>query len=445
MINIIDQLNTLIASNQPDKAMTEMRGIIREFKINHPDQQEEIDQLERQIILHSARMRELEEKERNIQLSASEIDVARARMYSALLGIISSFGEYPALKEFLSRMPEREMEPEPAPKPVSRPLPQTAGLGVMSAKGAGVDASSPSNNKMLFGVIGAIALVALLVVGFLIKNQEKRIVDPNPVPAVVPLSAEEEEWEEAKARREIVLLDHFIEEFPQSSHVPEARALKTELEVGLQADDDDMWNNLKPSIEGYQRYLTKTRTKKYSAIAEHRIDSLQQGMSLGNKFKAFESMDQADTLTTREKLVNWESAKSDNFTGKYAETIDEKISSYTQSLSSYASITDEGNFVVCSSVSGNNNPSGITDKFRINTNVYAWARVNSPRSESIKVAWFDSKGKALGSPQSYSVQTNTGLGFRIYASERFPEAGRYEVRLLNSQGQLIGRRVFSIE
>ena len=62
MINIIDQLNTLIASNQPDKAMTEMRGIIREFKINHPDQQEEIDQLERQIILHSARMRELEEK-----------------------------------------------------------------------------------------------------------------------------------------------------------------------------------------------------------------------------------------------------------------------------------------------------------------------------------------------------------------------------------------------
>lgn len=467
MINFTDHLNTLIASNQPEKALEEIRKALRDFKISHPDEAEDIAQLEQQIILHSARLRDLDNKERNIQLSSSEIDVARSRMYSALLGIISSLGEYPELKTFLAAVPLPKKEavaPKPKSTPVQAGIPaQRAAPAYSQAASATPAQSQKSNNGMLLGVLGTVAVIAVAVLIFMMTDSDKNAVANNPViesnvdnspaPTSGPIEnvvevedvqdvSEESVWEETKALATVAAIDKFLEVFPDGVHTTEAESLRTVIEEKAKEDEEELWQMAVTAntTDMYNFYLKKTELGTYNQEAEERRDKIEENKSEKNRFAKLQADAEADTLDIIERLAMWKSA-GENFTGEHLQLIKSKVKKYEGLQASNASITSEGNFVTCRTVSDSKNPIEPGSDFTGNS-VYYWARINAPMSEQLSVKWFNSDGKEIGN-RSHSVQTNTGLGYRIYSQMRFQAPGTYEVRLYNSKDVLVARRKFT--
>lgn len=461
MINFTDHLNTLIASNQPEKALEELRKALRDFKISHPDEGEEIAELEQQIILHSARLRNLDNKERNLQLSSSEIDVARSRMFSALLGIISSMGEYPELKTFLSGVTPPKVEASAPAK--SKPAPVHAGVSaqktstshsqsISSAPGQ----SQKSSNGTLLGVLGTVAVIAVAVLVFILTDKGEvasdipqgpiisSITPPSPEPVDVQEVTDASVWEETKSLGTVVAFDKYLEAYPQGEFVTEAKRLKADIEKVAKEAEEDLWKIATEvnTVDGYNYYLRTTKLGTYNQEAEAARNKIEEGESEVNRFAALQSSAEADTLDIHEHLALWKSA-GDNFSGDHLEQIQSKVAEYTGLLASNASIADEGNFVTCRTVSDSKNPIEPGTDFS-GSSVYYWARVNAPKSESLSVKWLDSEGKEVGS-RDHSVLANTGLGYRIYSQMKFESAGTYEVRLYNSADVLIARRVFRVK
>lgn len=462
MINFTDHLNTLIASNQPEKALEELRKALRDFKISHPDEAEDIAELEQQIILHSARLRDLDSKERNIQLSSSEIDVARSRMFSALLGIISSMGEYPELKTFLSGVTPPKVETPAPAKPKPAPLhggvsaqraPTSHSQSISSAPAQ----SQKSSNGTLLGVLGTVAVIAVAVLVFILTGNEDPkpdvksnteastsvIVPPSPEPEDVQVVTEVSVWEETKAIASIEAIDKFLKDYPDGEHAAEAKSLKTIIVEKATSEEEELWKIVTKSntVDMYRFYLTKTELGTYNGEAEARIIKIEEGKSEKNRFAALEKAAEADSLDVHAHLALWKSA-GENFTGEHLNQIQSKVAEYEGLLASNASISDESNFVTCRTVSDAKNPIEPGIDFSGNS-VYYWARVNAPKSERLSVKWLDSEGKEVGN-RAHSVQTNTGLGYRIYSQMRFESSGTYEVRLYNTRDILIARRVFTV-
>lgn len=90
-------------------------------------------------------------------------------------------------------------------------------------------------------------------------------------------------------------------------------------------------------------------------------------------------------------------------------------------------------------------PQGKQNSFKPGESVYVYAGIHAPQAEKVKIEWIDPSG-TLVSPVDYiDVQSNTGpMGYRIYKYRSFKVAGKYEVRLLNSQDKVIGKTIFSI-
>lgn len=459
-MNFTDHLNTLIASNQPEKALEEIRKALRDFKISHPDEAEDIAQLEQQIILHSARLKDLDNKERNIQLSSSEIDVARSRMFSALLGIISSMGEYPELKTFLSGVTPPKVEAPAPAKPKPAPVHASVSAQKTSTSHSQSISSTPgqsqkSSNGTLLGVLGTVAVIAVAVLVFILTDkgevkpdvsstsENSIITPPSPEPVDVQEVTEASVWEETKALATVDAFNKYLTEYPQGEFVPEAKRLKTDIEkVAIEAEED-LWKIATEinTVDGYNYYLRTTKIGTYNQEAEIARSKIEEGESEANRFAAIQSSAEADTLDVHEHLALWKSA-GENFTGEHLKQIQTKIEDYERFLATNASITDEGNFVTCRAVSDSKNPIEPGTDFSGNS-VYYWARVNAPKSENLSVKWLDSEGAEV-SNRSHSVQTNTGLGYRIYSQMRLKSAGSYEVRLYNSRDILIARRVFTV-
>ncbi len=465
MMNFIDYLNTLIASNQPDKALDEIRKAFREYKIAYPDEADELNQLEQQIILHSARLRELDNKERNIQMSSSEIDVARSRMYSALLGIISSFGDYPELKEFLTSIPAPEASKIPSPPPQAsfhfppqarQPSPQPATSQTTLTK---------SSNKTVLGILGTVTVVALAALIYVFTNAndpktdtsqleaQPRDVSISPVGPKPEINDEDIQdqsdtefslWEEAKSLGTLSALEGFLEKYPDGDHAGEAKTLMTSIEAEIREEEEHLWEVITRAntVDMYNFYLRTTDLGAYNEVAEHRRDSLEAGLSEENRFQDLVNAAEADSLTVQEKLALWKSSGED-FTGDHLQTIQNRVAEAKAMIENYATITEDDNFVACGSVSENKNPVGIASTFP-GPNVYMWARVNAPRSERLSVTWLDAQGNVVGQ-RTHTVSTNTGLGYRIFSMERFQGPGTYEVRLYNSQDALVAREVFKVE
>lgn len=464
MINFTDHLNTLIASNQPEKALEEIRKVLRDFKKSHPEESEDIAQFEQQIILHSARLRDLGDKERNVQLSSSEIDVAKSRMFSALLGIISSMGEYPELKTFLADIPV------PKAEPVSPPRPKPVHAGIPAQKMSSASTQSPSqkatptqksSNGTLLGVLGTVAVIAVAVLIFIYTDQGEskaanntETVTSEVIKPIAPEGIEEQAedvqdvseqsvWEETKALATIGAIDKFLEVYPGGDYASEALSLKTTIEAKTKADEEELWQMAvnANTADMYNFYLRKTEIGTYNQQAEEKRDKIEEGISEKNRFAALQKDAEADTLDIIERLAMWKSA-GEHFTGEHLELIKSKVSEYEALKLSNASINNEGNFVTCRTVSDSKNPIEPGAAFN-GTSVYYWARINAPKSESLSVKWLDSNGEEVGS-RNHSVQTNTGLGYRIYSQMRFVTPGTYEVRLFNSLDTLVARRVFTV-
>ena len=112
-----------------------------------------------------------------------------------------------------------------------------------------------------------------------------------------------------------------------------------------------------------------------------------------------------------------------------------------------ATITADDKFVTCTGAKRREGkpvgPIGVTEEFRPGQiHVFAW--VNSPRAhETLTLQWIDRDG-SVADTQKVTVSRNTAAGYRIYYNKRHAEAGRYEVRLYNEEGALIGRRAFEV-
>ena len=172
-----------------------------------------------------------------------------------------------------------------------------------------------------------------------------------------------------------------------------------------------------------------------------RIESLQNSI---NDFKTLEAMDGSDTLTVIEKLHLWKNHNIERLSTKDQNNVQKQKKKYENSIAEWASIKNpEKNFITCRNVKNLNpvHPSKQFDK-----KVYVWARVNAPGTENLKLQWVDpASNKVLKTVYPVEVRENLGKGFRTHYWKNFYEPGIYEVRLFNSQEQLIGRREFQID
>lgn len=83
--------------------------------------------------------------------------------------------------------------------------------------------------------------------------------------------------------------------------------------------------------------------------------------------------------------------------------------------------------------------------FKPNEAVYIYAGIHAPQEEQVKIEWIDPAGKALSPSEYVNIQSNTGVnGYRIYKQRQFRNPGKYEVRLYNGAGVMIGKTVFTI-
>lgn len=169
------------------------------------------------------------------------------------------------------------------------------------------------------------------------------------------------------------------------------------------------------------------------------IDSLTESI---DSFKALEEKDKSPTLTVTEKQRLWDNPKIERLSARDKEKIQKQINDYKTMIAEWASIKNpEENFITCRNVK-NLNPVHPSKQF--NDIVYVWARVNAPEAESLRWQFVDlARNKVVHTKYPVKVKKNLGDGYRTHYWKTF-KPGIYEVRLFNSQDQLIGRREFQV-
>ena len=90
-------------------------------------------------------------------------------------------------------------------------------------------------------------------------------------------------------------------------------------------------------------------------------------------------------------------------------------------------------------------PLGKQTVFKVGDPVFAYAGIHAPQAEQVRLEWIDPSGKLLPPSEYVDIQSNTGVnGYRIYKQRQFQKEGKYEVRLYNGSGELIGKTEFTI-
>lgn len=109
-----------------------------------------------------------------------------------------------------------------------------------------------------------------------------------------------------------------------------------------------------------------------------------------------------------------------------------------------ASIIDPlKDFVTCSYVR-NNQPFNIRKDFPLGR-VTVFARIYSPKSESVTINWRDSDGNILNNgSKSYPISRNEDSGYRLSSWKNILNPGTYSVEINNEAGETIGNTNFSI-
>ena len=89
----------------------------------------------------------------------------------------------------------------------------------------------------------------------------------------------------------------------------------------------------------------------------------------------------------------------------------------------------------------NGEPSDITDEFRVTDPVWICAIIYAPQDEVTTLKWYDSEGEVT---YEQSIPVSMYPAYRIWRRASNVQVGKNEVRLYNAQGDLIGRRVFTV-
>ncbi|MEZ4828668.1 MAG: hypothetical protein R3C61_20640 [Bacteroidia bacterium] len=439
-VSFTNQLNRLLANNKPDRALEEIFEAFRLFKKKYPDRANEIDDLESQLIMLSARMKELQTKEQSIQLSSNEIEVARARMFSSLIGIIKGFQDFPAFSEFLNSESVESSTEEPARKVKEVPAAPTAPPYAHTQ----VHQSAPTSSRqgLVIGIVGGgLAVVALILWLVLGRNQSQPdTAKPQPQAVDADPARDQQLWETAKKSNTPEAYDMYIKAYENGLFTDSAQI---KINEAIAQKEEKLWADAKAAgtRQAYMSYLKNSSSHKYGPQADEEINKLLEKEKGSAKLKELIGISSRDTLVINDKIAKLSQGLADLKTEADKVEVQKIIAELNATLQEGAHIKSPQDFVVARSVSESRNTVGVDSVFNQRT-VWAWAKTSSSRSETVRFAWYNSKGEQLNM-RTYSVQ---GVdGYRVFTQQSFPAPGRYEVRLYNSNNILIGRRVFVVK
>ncbi len=161
----------------------------------------------------------------------------------------------------------------------------------------------------------------------------------------------------------------------------------------------------------------------------------------GAEITRLEDLDAGDKLTIMQQLELLKHAEDSGSDEEKAEARS-RILDLEEVIASSASIVSQKNFVTCKNVD-KLEPVGEADRFSPGR-VYAFARVNAPRDETLALIWNDDNGNEL-ERRELKVKRNQGRGFRTFSYKTLQGMGAYEVRLYNQDRYLIAYRRFIVE
>ncbi len=243
-----------------------------------------------------------------------------------------------------------------------------------------------------------------------------------------------------RLQNDLVVLNKIYEYVPYVGIRNVADSLKPRVDL---INLEQQWSKPEVSdtelLNGYQAVLRDYRHQIDAAAVERKIDELSKSVALFEQIKAMQA---SDTVTITEQRKLWESFVADHRPSPERAYGQSEIKRIDDLIEEYASIPKEDAFVTCRSVA-DLNPIVITDRFSIG-NVCAWAKVRAPRTENVVFKWY--ANNSLYHTFSVKVDRNLDHGYRVHSAKNYGSEyrGRNEVRLYNSQNQLIGRRVFYV-
>lgn len=203
------------------------------------------------------------------------------------------------------------------------------------------------------------------------------------------------------------------------------------------------WNQATVSdtalLHGYQAVLRDYRNQIDAAEVQRKINELSQWVA---RFEQIKAMQASDTVTITEQINLWQGYVDSHRPSPEKDHGLAEMDRIRNSIENCASISSDDRFLTCRSVV-NLNPAGVSDHFAPG-NVCAWAQVRAPQSEMVTFRWF--ANNSLYHSFAVRVDRNLDPGYRVHSAKNYISEyqGRQEVRLYNSQNQLIGRRVFYV-
>ena len=205
----------------------------------------------------------------------------------------------------------------------------------------------------------------------------------------------------------------------------------------LQEQDSTMSDTL--ILKGYRNLFQKYQRYIDNKDIEPKTNKFENTVT---DFQHLKAISQADTATINEKLQLWKKFHDTQRSSPEKSYARSEVTKLNEHISEFASISDENKFITCKNVV-ELNPQGKSIRFS-GGNICAWAQVHAPRSEQVYFKWY-ANGEHY---HTFSVRVDRNLepGYRVHSAKNYSSeyTGKQEVRLYNSQNQLIGRRVFYV-
>ena len=447
-ISFTDQLNQLLANNKPDRALEEIFEAFRLFKKKHPEKAREIDELETNLIMLSARMKELQNKEQTIQLSSNEIEVARARLFSSLIQVIKGLYEYPSFSEFLNTESTAEIVREEAPAkkkaempPVASspvyfsPAQHTAPPGYQPPKKGGLKTGA------IVGIIAGIAGIGLIAV-WAVNSMNNQAPPPAEVAQVseaeASLAADKQLWEAARKSNSLASYEMYVLAYENGAYADSAQA---RIDTLISQEEIALWTLAESTNtrQGYQEYLKKSTIHRFGAIAEERITTLLEAEGGSAMLKAMIAINNSDTLTLNQKAALLTEGMAKLKTSSDKAEVQKYLDTLQFVQTRFANVKTETDFVVAGGVS-DRMPVGVDSVFS-QRSIWAWAKTSAPATETVRFVWYNENEEQL----KVRVHKVEGYdSYRIFTQHAFEAPGKYEVRLYNDHNTLIARKKFTI-
>ena len=224
------------------------------------------------------------------------------------------------------------------------------------------------------------------------------------------------------------------------------RKATTSSEVRTDAINEQvLWKQLsaKDTTEAYKEYLAQKPQGAYAAEARDRIAQINESNARQMQEMLFAALWKSlteDTLTQTERLELAETNLSSFFDERKVR-LERFLARERTIQKEYAHITNPEHFTLCKEVEGLE-PVERTTSYKVSEPINIWARVASPRAETLRVEWFR-LGQEIALRETDITVVRSPF-YRIYNQQRFQEPGNYEVRLSNQAGRLLGRQTFTV-